>query len=603
MCYNVLNPFPEATRVARHITKHLHIRLFLLTLPIVLLLQLALAALLSNSFSAQFSRQMRERGLDSLTVATYALTNAIKNMDQTAYALAYNQSVQRYLNITDRDSEYDKIMVARQMDGVFNAVGAQSIPGVYFTMYNTAKGGLYSTMDSTYLNKSTTVIEEAWYERFLADPTLRKLFLPSLDIRNLLTNATLPVSAFAYRVNNNNSLQVRGYLVVQFDASTFRYLIGELPSAVSNVFVLDGDGNTLYQEPGFLNFDDLAVQAKGGDIRRGDNGEVYLPLELSMRELNWRIYCTIDATQAAVSLHMLRVTVALGTTLISLLMLAVLYLYMRRVTRPLARMVAGMAGVSMGQYDIRLPVQSSDEIGVLTQSFNDMSARLGDANVKLKRYEALQHSISYYALQQQVNPHFLYNTLDTMIGMATQNDTSGIIQACACLAAMFRYALSTHLAVPLSDEIKHVKNYFAILSLRSCGRIELTTDIDPDAAGMPIPRLSVQTFVENSVKHGFNRRNDHCRVLIRALADEMGRLNLIVQDNGDGFAPESLAELKSALATGIEGLPSRHIGVLNVHARMKLIYGDDFRLSVDNDPEGGAVVRLSLPGAIPVDVI
>ena len=176
-----------------------------------------------------------------------------------------------------------------------------------------------------------------------------------------------------------------------------------------------------------------------------------------------------------------------------------------------------MAGVSMGQCDMRLPVESGNEIGAFTRSFNDVSARLDDANVMLKRYEAsTQHILLRASAAGQ--PQFSVQHAGYMIGMATQNDTQGIIQSCACPAAMSRYAPSTHVAVPLSDELRHVRttsSSFGYVASAAPNRRPASTRMrrsaHPQAVGSNLRREWRQTR--------FHRRPDNCRVLIRALDD------------------------------------------------------------------------------------
>jgi sensor histidine kinase YesM len=263
-------------------------------------------------------------------------------------------------------------------------------------------------------------------------------------------------------------------------------------------------------------------------------------------------------------------------------------------TKPLRYMVNTMSRIRRGETDLRLKPMKQNEIGILGREFNDMLDETG--RLIRDRYEAklLVNDARYKALQAQVNPHFLYNTLDTMGGIALAQNCPTVGTLCKALSNIFRYSLNMEdTAAALEDEIRHIKNYMYVMNIRMNGEIRMDYQIDGPLFNALLPRLSIQPLVENAIQHGLKNRRGEKRVQIGARRD--GTVLVIwVRDNGVGMdAEEANRRLRSS--PGNVPLKGNSIGLDNINTRIRLLYGEAFGVFVESGTGEGCRVSLRLP--------
>lgn len=209
------------------------------------------------------------------------------------------------------------------------------------------------------------------------------------------------------------------------------------------------------------------------------------------------------------------------------------------------------------------------------------------------QYERSRADAEFRALQAQINPHFLYNTLETMIGVARRNNCPEVGDLCRALAMVFRYSMDTSEdTVTLQREIEHIRNYLFVMTTRMNNEAEVTISVDPAYMQARLPKMSLQPIVENALKHGLSGVRGEKRLSIYAKEIE-GRLHVIVRDNGAGTDAEAL---NKALRAGIEFSEDKtSIGILNVHKRIRFVCGRDCGLYMESKP-GDTKAHLILGG-------
>jgi two-component system sensor histidine kinase YesM len=197
------------------------------------------------------------------------------------------------------------------------------------------------------------------------------------------------------------------------------------------------------------------------------------------------------------------------------------------------------------------------------------------------------------ALQAQINPHFLYNTLDSIVWMAETNN-SEVVTMTEALARLFRITLSRgEDQITLEQELEHVRNYLIIQSLRYINKFDYELDAEESLLQNKVLKLILQPLVENSIYHGIKnkRQKGHIRITARA---EHGRLLILVQDDGIGMSPEKAATILQSAASDHKDRFSG-IGVRNVHERIQLYYGPEYGLQFESKPGEGTTVKVWLP--------
>jgi two-component system sensor histidine kinase YesM len=244
----------------------------------------------------------------------------------------------------------------------------------------------------------------------------------------------------------------------------------------------------------------------------------------------------------------------------------------------------------------------SDEIKLLQKSFTKMMERL-DESIHQQTQMQLAEMRSYQmALQSQITPHFLYNTLNTIAAMAKEGGNETIVSTCHNLSKMLRYSSNYDLPkVSLADELAHAIQYLTLLKTRYEELLEYTWSSEGPTDSIEVPRLIIQPLVENSYQHGLSRIAPPWIVSVKVRAWEDGSFKVSVTDNGAGFSAEALDTLDEQIAFMHEGLVTvqklrclegKHVGLINTYSRLFLEYGEDVDLAVVNNTPGHCSVEI-----------
>ncbi len=304
----------------------------------------------------------------------------------------------------------------------------------------------------------------------------------------------------------------------------------------------------------------------------------------------WKTYSLISQenifSESGILKREILLSVALCTLGISLVIAFVAY----AITRPINRLTAAMRSVQEQNFDIRLPNRRKDEFGRLTDSFNSMISRIKTLVNEVYQEKLAQKSAEIKALQAQINPHFLYNTLDSINWMLIDRGQMDISAIVVSLGSLMRYCIDTKAPfVTLAEEFEYVAAYLRIqknrLEERLCYELELPESI----RNMRVPKFILQPLVENAIQHGIERckRPGHVRIVA---ADGEGDVRITVQDNGLGIP----AAVISALEGQADEERQTGIGLYNVDKRLRLYYGEKHRLMIENTFSGVRIV-ISIP--------
>ena len=266
----------------------------------------------------------------------------------------------------------------------------------------------------------------------------------------------------------------------------------------------------------------------------------------------------------------------------------------KHITRPLRRLESEMRKVETGDFEVSLPQSHSIEVESLSSSFRIMVARIKVLMKRIKATEEIKRQRELDALQAKINPHFLYNTLDSVIWMAETGDNHGVVKMVSALARLFRISIAKgHDVITLSEELLHVQNYLDIQSMRYKDKFTYSITIPPELENAPTIKLIVQPIVENSIYHGIKYLQEEGRIEIKAEAVDDG-IKIIISDNGVGMKSETAAAIlnpdqENTVSSG------NGIGLRNIDERIKLSYGEKYGLSIWSEPDEGTTVTILIP--------
>ncbi|HIS97750.1 MAG TPA: sensor histidine kinase [Candidatus Scatomorpha pullistercoris] len=281
--------------------------------------------------------------------------------------------------------------------------------------------------------------------------------------------------------------------------------------------------------------------------------------------------------------------VAAVTILICLALCALVSMRLsRQLFEPIRELNAAMGAVEEGRLDTRLEVRSTDEMGQLAGRFNRMAERLrAHLDESVRRRQELSDA-QIRMMQAQLNPHFLYNTLDTVKWMGKINQVPEVATVAADLADILRSSISGDEFVTLSQELTTLNRYVEIQSIRFPGKFTLVTDVDEAALDVLVPKLMLQPIVENSIIHGFAESGGTISVTARL---DAGELEVTVRDDGCGMSDESMKRFRDPGANE----KRHHLGLRNVDAILRLHYGEGHGLRFLPTEGHGTCASMTLP--------
>lgn len=285
--------------------------------------------------------------------------------------------------------------------------------------------------------------------------------------------------------------------------------------------------------------------------------------------------------------------IAVSVALFSLCLSTMMSGYM---VKPLQKITETMRQIREGDMQLRLKnlETESTEIREMGDTFNQMLDQMEEMIAKEYQTKLMVNQMEYKALQSQINPHFLYNTLDTMSAIAEVQNCQVVSNLSQALSHIFRYSLDMkHPMTTVEKEILHLKNYIYVMNVRMSNEVKYKIEADPQTYRLFLPRLTIQPLVENALKHGVKNVRGEKKIEIK-IAPEKSVLQIVVEDNGDGFDATKLNQaLQENRLDYVEKGSS--IGIHNINARIRLLYGEAYGVRVDSAPGQGTRAIVTMP--------
>lgn len=313
----------------------------------------------------------------------------------------------------------------------------------------------------------------------------------------------------------------------------------------------------------------------------------------SLDSCNWKIVGVSfndEITQAVKSQVVVGLIFAL---FFSAFMSAVIYfLLSRTVTRPVRRLVASMQKFEKQAetFEYKADMSNVAEFQTLSTSFEHMVLMIQSLVEKVHNEEIVLRKTELKALQAQINPHFLYNTLDSIQWMCEQDNSKDAVKMVGALAKLFRISISHgNEFITISDELKHAESYLIIQSYRYKNQFTYSFDVDKSVLDCMCNKITIQPFIENAIYHGLDRMVDEGEIKI--IVERRGKdVAIIVKDNGLGMTEE---QCKAVLQKGRSD--SKGIGVKNVDDRLKIYFGEEYGITIDSELDVGTTVTIKIP--------
>ena len=407
----------------------------------------------------------------------------------------------------------------------------------------------------------------------------------------------LGASIYTYSVNSR-SMEYVGYSAVLCRAENLLVSSAGSEALGTRFYLVHPDGTILAQSD-----DEEGVLGQKLDVLRDRDRwkERSADVGFGMRLVSLTDYGALYRDLRSVERTFLE-GFGLGALVVALLFTVAI----RRVVDPirrLSRFIAMMQFTELDAFSQRIELDGSIEMGRVAQQFNRMLEKIRQltqsllqAGNRLHEAQLEQERAKLYALRSQINPHFLYNTLECAKGLAYQNHVPALAGMLDSMARIFRYSIKGPGMVRLKDELEVSRAYLSIQGARFPGRFDVRFEIEDRAPVAEIPKMTLQPLIENSIYHGVEPSLEKCLLTIRARLEEQRTLVLEVCDDGQGMDAQSLEVLRRQLADPQDsGDERRSIGLGNIARRIHLIYGFPYGVSIESELGRGTRVVIRLP--------
>lgn len=312
---------------------------------------------------------------------------------------------------------------------------------------------------------------------------------------------------------------------------------------------------------------------------------------------NWKIVKIVSKEYLYKEITNMQRYMFIGGTIYVIITILICLFFSSQISRPMVSMKNMMKKAEEGDLDVRINVDRIDELGELGNSFNNMIGKMNEVVDKLVEEERFKKELELETLHAQINPHFLYNTLNTIKWMAKIQGDKSVSNAVTSLIKLLRVSINLGKEmITLEDEIDYVRNYINIQNLRFNEKVNIIYNIDEECLKCTIPKLILQPIVENSLIYGIreDEEEEPLEISIKACIEE-DSLIILVKDNGPGISDEDIEKIFSKEK---DVNKFSKVGLNNVNQRIKLYCGEEYGINIGNRSKLGTYVKVEVPRII-----
>lgn len=565
-------------------------------------------------FAAFFFQQSKSAFEDELGKYTLEISKQVggrldafvQEMERVSNIIRFNPDVQTVLYEWTEERTAPSIYAERNVRSLFENIGnfRDDFKGIFLV---TDRGLLVYNGTGEVAKLNYNFSESPWYQAVKEQTSFR---LNTAHPQNYVKGEE--VVTFSVRLTDNREFKTKGTLLIDFTPHTILSMSENIQLGKSgHVWMMTPEGEPVVssqQLPDWLEDEELlrkVQQEPSGFFHFEYAGVQMLAGFYTSSETGWKIIGSVPFEELAYGLYRIRtfiVVLAVGALIVIIFLATALS---RMFTKPLKVMERRMVEVGKGNFETSLPVMARDEIGRLSISFNRMIAELHRMNhevfqSQLREYQQQIHlkNTEMRALQAQINPHFLYNTLNTIACIAEVYDRDEIAEVSHSLSRMLQYSITGGLTATVEEELNHLQAYMSIVNVRFPMKLDLKLQVDPEIKRMRFMKLVFQPIVENAVNHGF-AGIDQGHIVVEARLDG-DTASFAFMDDGIGMKEQKLLSVQERLRAKEMDTDTNtevnHIGLRNVYHRLYMLYGDQFSMNIWSKPQQGTKIEIRIEG-------
>ena len=416
------------------------------------------------------------------------------------------------------------------------------------------------------------------------------------------TNSENQTITLGRAVNSISNLQRIGYVFIYLRESSI-FNIYKKTELFKNGEIL-----IINKEGTIISYKDKNMLSKKSELSTNDflnknlnqdfitskvNGKNFYATYRAIAGNNWRILTYIPAVEYERDIVSLRKWIVLICGSCCFLALIISIAISDSISKPLRNLSKMMLKVGEGDFNAFSPYESQNEIGILSRHFNKMVAQVQQLIQEVYQEQLLKQKAELKSLRMQINPHFLYNTLESINWIARIKGIPEIGKMVKALGDLMRSSISGDDFVSVEEEIKNISNYLTIQKFRYGDRFEVEVDVSENILAVKIPKLILQPIVENAIVHGLENKVGTGRIEIIGFIED-SKICLVVNDNGIGMDQNTIDLLLSNKPMQ-ETEGHTHIGLRNVDNRLKMYYGKEYGIEINSEVGNGTSVTIYIP--------
>ena len=529
----------------------------------------------------------------SISYASESIKQLSDNMDQllvqmetTSLSIAYNNYVQDILQRMEKGEAVSRVDSFQLEKNMILTYDYSSMRDIAIRTPRTAQteGQLFRVPSSLYAqdknllypSDSLSVPGQGAVWRSLPEQQVIQMVRNIDSTKNFEHIGTLYISVYSGYVDNLAKN-------INFDEKGF-------------VLILDEQNRPINErefDPAFLEGIDEQLRSASGSFSHTIDGVDYRYFYTTSPKTGWKSLGIISVSDLHAQVNALRLSIILGILLISLIAVLIYSRLASSFVSKIHRVTEAMKKASEGDFSVQLTEGiSKNEFNDLNVGFNHMIQKITSLIHTVYHTELLKKEAEYASLQAQVNPHFLYNTLDTICWQAKLSNNDAIFDTTYALASLLRGTMSNRdLFVTVRQEIEYVNAYIHIQKTRYRDKVDASIIVEPALEAVKIPKLILQPVVENAFVHGLEEKQGPGCVSIRGILSQEGRIAVfMIRDDGVGMTQEQIQAALNADTRTKGGF-----GLSSVQQRIHLLYGDTFGLSIQSEPGRGTTVVIRIP--------
>ena len=519
----------------------------------------------------------------------------IDYMENIAYMISSNEDVQQYLfgdNVDDGTRERLLNQFKTILDGRSDIRNLGIIGSNGRKLINDGKQSV---------NPDLKLSTQEWYLEALQKP--EGPLLTSSHVQHIISGERPWVITLSRGIRDRSgSGEKEGVFFIDLNYSAISGLCDQSTVGTKGyAFILDAKGNIVYHPQQQQLYNELQTENISLIMDTdedtvltgtGNNGKLY-----SISRSDKTGWTVVDCTNVRELLSKSRQAQSIYVlTAVVLVIVALLFsrFMARSITLPIQKLRDSMKKVQEGDFSVSdVVVDSRNEIGSLTKSFDVMTRRIQELMEQNVHEQEQKRKSELKALQSQINPHFLYNTLDSIIWMAEGKKNEEVVLMTASLARLLRQSISNEdEVVPIANEVEYARGYLTIQKMRYKDKLEFQIEVDPSILHIPLIKLVLQPIIENAIYHGLKYKESKGLLIIKGFPKD-GNAVLQVIDDGVGMDEETLAHIYDRHKVNYH---SNGVGVYNVQKRLKLYYGEDYGITYESAPGEGTTATITIPG-------